>query len=238
MVTRLLLFVFALLCSATVFASPEIVFAVPGALSMPLADIRYNEVAGGILKDFGDAMAASLHRQARYHVLPRKRIGEALANGSVDAYCYARPDWLGVKAAWSRPVMSNSFIIVSGPALPALKSLVELDGVVVGTVYGYEYPDLDGRKSAYVRDDAPSVNLNVKKLMAKRFSYAALDGVSFDFAARAIPKLRNLAVLTVSKFETQCAFSPKSDIPLEEMNQAVDTLVSSGTMTRIIAGYK
>jgi polar amino acid transport system substrate-binding protein len=235
---RYVIILFAFGCPPS-FSEPQTIeFAVPTALAMPLAEFRENVLIGGIVKDIDDAIARKLNRTAHYVSLPRKRVYAELETGTIDGLCYSSPSWFETKVNWSRPLIPNDFIVVSAPGLPPINSIHKLNGEMVGTVLGYSYPDLETLKSGFIRDDAPSVSGNLQKLMVHRFRYAAMDSLSYDFAVRSDPALRKLSVFTISNFVAQCAFSMKSKVPFSAANRAIDSLIGSGEIERILARYR
>eukprot|EP01136_Pigoraptor_vietnamica_P037969 Opistho-1_new@106651 len=82
-----------LLWAAPAWAA-ELVVLVDASTEMPWAEVQEESVLGGLHRDVGEALAQRLGREARFLVLPRKRLGEALQRGQGDVTCAMQPAWL------------------------------------------------------------------------------------------------------------------------------------------------
>ena len=117
--------------------------------------------------------------------MPRKRIPVALEQGSGDIACHFLPEWMPGELDWSVPFMPNALLLLSHPRAPHPASLLALRGVPIGTVHGFEYPDVTQILGAeFVRDDAPDATRNLVKrcgaikLCADRRGFLALSTTS------------------------------------------------------------
>ncbi len=214
------------------------IFATTSDSSMPLAEFRDDVLVAGILKDLGDAIAGELHRKAIYAVVPRKRLDEDLANGSVDGVCYYRPNWVGVSLNWSQPLIPNDILLVTGAGVPRPKRLEDVAGEEIGVVLGYKYPELDVLHQNYQRDDAPNMPANINKLIAGRTKYAIVDKLSLDYQQKEHPEIADFATLSITKINAACGFSLASKIPFGDIDQAIHKLVNEGAVLRILAKFR
>lgn len=220
----------------------ELVFAVSTGSAMPMTRFQGEELTGGLLKDVGDALAQELHMQPRYLTLPRKRVESALADGTVDLLCDLRPEWLDSKRwQWSDTLFSNRMIVVARADTAPLGSLRELAGARTGTITGYRYPLLDHELGPqFVRDDTNSDDLNLRKLLRRRFDYMVTNSLYYEYQRRAHAERARLsrAVLTIEPFDTYCALPPAGKLRLPQVNRALLALRKNGKMQAILETYQ
>lgn len=219
-----------------------LVFAVSTGSAMPMTEFRNDELTGGLLKDFGDALARELGMTPRYMNLPRKRVEPALLAGQADLLCDLRPEWLdGKDWSWTGTVFSNSMIIASRVEIAPVQRIAALAGQRIGTVLGYRYPELESRLGArFVRDDAASDDLNTNKLLNYRFNYVVSNSLYYDYQRKVHPgrSQLNKSVLTIVPFDTYCALPPRGRIELERVNRAIVALRRRGEMQQIYDRYR
>lgn len=220
----------------------ELVFGVSTGSAMPMTRFHGEELSGGLLKDVGDALAHELKLRPRYLTLPRKRVEAALAHGTVDLLCDLRPEWLdSPRWQWSETVFSNRMIIVGRTDTAPLGSLRELAGARTGTITGYRYPLLDHELGPqFVRDDTASDDLNLRKLLRRRFNYMVTNSLYYDYQRRAHAERARLsrAVLVIEPFDTYCALPPGGKLTLAQVNRALLALRKNGRMQAILATYQ
>ena len=219
-------------------SEPSIIFAVSYDVAMPLAEFRGFDLVQGILMDLGNAIAAEMHRKAKFVVVPRKRLDATLERGLVDGGCYYRPEWLETKLNWSEPIIPNDILLVSGSNVPKPSRLEDVVGKRIGVVLGYKYPELDALGSDYLREDAPNMPLNISKLLVGHVQYAVVDQMSLDFQQKTHPKLASFARLSVTKINASCGFSPASKIPFSEISSAIQRLEGRHAIEAILAQYR
>lgn len=233
----------ALLCLTCLSAvAADILFAASQANGMPLAQFSGNKVSGGFIKDIDDAIAAELGMASRHVEMPRTRLDLAMNIGEVDALCYTRPEW--VKADgwhWSPPILQNRNLVVSRAETPMLTRITDLFRKRTGTVLGYRYPDVEGALGPYlIRDDAPSIDSNYRKLLVGRFEYAIFDQLILDYLRRADPDAYRLNsdVMRLPAFDVYCALSPHSTVSAQRFDVAVESLRSRQVIGAILARYR
>lgn len=237
--TRFLLFV-VLLTSKTVFAS-GLVMAISNGSGMPMTDIRGEELMGGILKEFGDALGAQLNLQPRYMILPRTRVEGALLRGHADLLCDLRPEWLDNQTfLWSEAIISNRMIVAMRRETPVPSSLNAIAGLRVGTVRGYRYPEVDHLQPKIVPDNAANDSQNLEKLLLGRFDFIFTNRIYFDYQRKVHPERTRLAShnLKITDFDTYCAVHAQGEVGIEELNQAIAALKSRGIIQAILARYR
>ncbi len=235
------------LLSLLLLASPckgdNITFAVSTGSAMPMTEFRNEQLTGGLLKDFGDALAQEMGKAPRYLILPRKRVEAALADGSADLLCDLRPEWLDGKAwSWSHSVFTNNMIIASRSDTAPLERLGQLSGQRIGTILGYRYPEVEVQLGPrqFRRDDAATDDLNTNKLLNARFKYVMSNSLYYNYQRKVHPAGARLnpAVFTVRAFDTYCALPPGGRIAIDQVNRAIGAIRKRGGMQQIYARYQ
>ncbi|MYM23530.1 transporter substrate-binding domain-containing protein [Duganella sp. FT135W] len=183
----------------------------------------------------GAALARQLGRKVEYVKLPRNRIMAALENGDGDVLCSYLPEWLPGDVDWTRAFIPISEVVVSSPRVKAPATVAELRGKRLGMVLGFRYPELEKILGQdYIRDDAPSAALSVRKWLAGRFDYLVVPRNVIDkqLSKGALP--RGYHILTVYEVKTKCAVSRKSQISAADFNNAIEALDKAGELTKIL----
>lgn len=224
----------------------HLVFAVSTGSAMPMTEFRDGELAGGLLKEFGDALAHELHYTPRYLPVPRKRVEEPLLAGHADLLCDLRPEWLERKDwQWSEAIFSNTQIIASRADTPAIRRLAQLDQLRIGTILGYHYPQLEQAlgeplSQHFVRDEAGTDDLNLAKLLRHRFAYMVTNALYFDYQLKTNPERAHLnpASYPVMAFDTYCALPPRGKLELASVNRAIQALKRRGAIQSMLARFR
>jgi ABC-type amino acid transport substrate-binding protein len=132
-------------------------------------------------------------------------------------------------------------IIVGRIDTAPLGSLRELAGARTGTIGGYRYPLLDHELGPqFVRDDAASDDLNLRKLLRRRFDYMVTNSLYYDYQRRAHAERARLAraVLDIEPFDTYCALPPGGKLSVAQVNRALLALRKHGRMKAILESYQ
>lgn len=232
----------SLLALAGMARAQTLIFAVSTGSAMPMTEFRDEKLTGGLLKDFGDALARELAMKPRYLLLPRKRVESALLVGNADLLCDLRPEWLdGKDWAWSGTVFSNNMIVASRSDTAPLPRIEALAGQRVGTILGYRYPELESALGKeLLRDDAASDDLTTAKLLNRRFDYAVSNSLYYDYQRKVHPARSQLhkTVLNITAFDTYCALAPHARVTIEQVNRAIVALRRRGEMRQIYEHYR
>ncbi len=216
----------------------EIVFLAATNHAMPLSRFQNGEMVEGLLKDLGDGIAQRLGLRVRYVSVPAKRVAEFVESGRADGICYVLPHWMPGPFNWSQPVIPDSSVLVARADAPRVRSLPDLANKPVGTVLGYTYatPQAElGR--AFVREDAPSEELNMSKVQHGRMQYAIMGRMNAQYMLRTEPKGKLRVDFEFEPFTTQCAFSRKSAIPFADVQRAIASLLADGSIERMMQRY-
>lgn len=226
-------------CLAPAMAAPEIVFLAPLSSAMPLARFENGQLAEGILKDLGEAIAGKLGRQVRFVSVPGKRVEFMLREGQADGVCNVLPSWIAGDFAWSRPVIPNAGIIISRSDAPVVRSLNDLAGQRVGTVLGYKYPALGTLiGTLFTREDARTVQQVLLKMEAGRHAHAVGERLELDYELRVNHALKLREDLVYETYKTACAFSRAGKIPFAAIEAAINALSAAGAIDAILARYR
>lgn len=228
----------ALLAAASAHAEPLVVL-VDTSTEMPLAEFRKGELVRGIAKDLAEALAQKMGRKLELSVLPRKRIAMALDSGRGDMLCLYLPEWLPGQYAWTQPFFPQTELLLTALSAPPPQSLDELAGHRVGTVLGYRYPEFERALGAgFVRDDAPTNLINLRKLAAGRVQYAATIKSHYDYQLKLGEQIRTHPPLLIKQYLTRCALSHKGHVSLAEADAAITQLLHEGVVNKIITTYQ
>jgi ABC-type amino acid transport substrate-binding protein len=222
------------------FATPSSIdFIAPTGASMPLAHFEDGKLVGGIIKDLGEAIATRLGRSAHFSSIPPKRVNLVLTSGQSDGLCYAMPHWLDGDFNWSKPVVTDRAILIARTEAPPIHKIEDLAGKTIGMVMGYRYPDLEKViGSNFQRDEAPSMELNFRKLEAERVPYAVGASLNYDYQRHLGAMQDSRVELTLERYDTMCAFSRLSHVSFDEVNRAIDQLIADGSVTAILSHYR
>ncbi len=216
----------------------EIVYVTATNHTEPLSRFERGQLTGGIIKDLGDALARRMGLRPRYLLMPSKRAPMALRQGEGDLLCYTRPQWIGPDFRFTLPLIPNAEVVAARPEAPRLRTLADLADRPVGTVLGYRYAEAEAALGERLRrQDAPDMQANLRKLVARRMDYAITDRLVLREHQRRRPEdgLREDVVLNA--YTAPCALSPRSPLKLDDVNAALAEMVADGELQRILAAY-
>ncbi len=226
---------------ATAQPAPLMHVLVDGSTEMPHAQIDGDRVTDGLARDLGLQLGERLGRSVNFHVLPRRRLASTLVAGvHADLLCNFMPAWLPGELHWSQPFLPDAMLVISTPPAPAPRSMADLAGQPIGTLNGFVYPEFEQALGArFRREDAPTLQANLRKLAAGRMRHAIIGRSTLDYVMR-----RNEYPLTlhppllITSFKTQCALSRHSSVKLGELNTAIATLQADGGLQRLLDRYR
>jgi polar amino acid transport system substrate-binding protein len=227
------------LCCSAHAAPRELVMLAPLNHTMPIAQFSGNQLTGGILKDLGEALAAKLGRTARFVGVPSRRVGMLLLRGEADGVCLVQPHWIDGDFHWSAEIIPTGGVVLARADAPPIRRLEDLRGKKVGTVGGYRYRYLEPLLGKdFLRDDAPSTEHNLRKLLAGRTQYVLMElsTAAYQVKQNASGSLR--LDITYENDLARCAFSQQSSIPYAQIKRATDSLVAERGIEKIMARYR
>lgn len=234
---------FALCCALLFPLSPhagDLVLLVDTGTEMPMARFDHFQLVDGVHKDIGEALAKAMGRTPKFLALPRKRIPLALQSGDADILCGYAPEWLDGQFGWSQPFYPQYEVVLSDRRSSRPSTVADLAGQQVGTVFGFSYPELDRALGKdFNRVDAPSIELNFRKLGAGRLHHIVTMKSWADYRLKqGEPGLALHPPLVVTTYMTRCAVSPKAKIDVAEVDRAVARIVKDGAVAAIAARYR
>jgi len=236
---RLLAFT-CLLLSAPLAWCTEIVVLVDRAADMPMSRIENGRLTGGMLKMLGEMLARGTGREARFLLLPRKRIARALQDGQADILCGYMPEWIEGDYLWTEPVFTAEEVLVTDASQPRPQSIADLRGQPIGTILGYQHPEIEAiLGDGFIRDNSPNMETNLEKLARGRVHHILIARGVLEYHQRLRAAPLNLhPPLTAASFETRCAVSRRGHLTLAEANHAINAAARDGTLARIVAQFR
>ena len=206
---------------------------------MPWAQFKDGQLSDGLLKDLGELIAIRLARKAKFTTLPSNRVRGALSGGAADALCYVRPEWLDGNYNWTQSLIQDGAAVVARIGAPVIHTLADLQNLPVGTVIGYRYPEIESALGhGFIREDAPSMESNLRKLIAGRMEYAIIEKMVLDYHLRKDKSIKLRVDLLYITFDAQCAFSLSSKIPFTEVTRVIKAINEDGSATEIFSRYR
>ena len=217
----------------------KVTMLVDTGTEMPMADIRNGQVTGGIHKDLAEALAQKMGRTAVTLPMPRKRIAMALEAGQADVLCMYLPEWLPGRFGWTQPFMPQTETVITSLSVPQPQSLLDLRGQSIGTVLGFQYPEMiKAMGTGFVRADAHSNLANLRKLAAGRLRHVATIKSFYDYQLHKGERINVHEPLVVRSYYTRCAVSEKGRVGLPEVDAAITQLLREGAINRILSNYQ
>lgn len=214
-------------------------FIGPLNYAMPFAGFEREALTAGIIKDISDALAARIGRRAVYLPAPPKRVPRLLATGEADGVCHIAPHWVDGNFHWTPPLLEHAGVLVGRAESPPVPGLDRLAGEPLGTVQAYRYPEVEQvLGTRFVRDDAPTMTANLRKLGAGRVRYALSEQIMVDYHNRQFPREPLQVLLFTVRHRTHCAFTLARPLPLEALDRAAAEMARDGTLDKILARYR
>jgi len=228
-----------LMVGALAARGAELRFAVDESTEMPWAQMEHDQLADGLLRDIGLALAAQLGREAVFVVLPRKRLALALIGGDADLACALTPSWLPGPFDWSAPFIDNADVVLSSASAVRPRRIEDLAGLRVGTINGFAYPELEKALGPrFLRDDAPSASNNLQKLEHGRIQHAVANQRYANYLRqRGMLTVPLHPPLVVGRQTMACAVSRQGQIKAAQVDAAVARLQAGGKLRRLLERY-
>lgn len=217
----------------------EILLVAPTNHEMPLALFEGGNLSAGIIKDIGDAIGKRMGRRPRYLIVPSKRVISVLESGEADGICYVRPEWIGADYHWTVGFIPNAEVVIARIDAKVLHDIKDLEGKPLGTILGYHYPEITEVLSTHIlRDDAQNTEQNFRKFLAGRTQYAVIDKATLEHKLKLDKSIQLRVDLELPTYKAGCAFSNKSRIPFQQIDDAVNSLIKDGSIDHILAQYR
>lgn len=235
------------LATATAWAGPNLRVGVSESDAAPIVvlDARH-ELASGLSRELGDALASALATRAEFVVLSRNRIEPALQAAKVDVVCNANPAWYinGERYGWTRDFYPQIERIVTLKQHPrTIRSSDDLTALRLGVIRGYHYPNLAPLWDNHTAERANHPHLDSS---LKALGLGMVDAVissELELAAwvkqnpQAGQQLR-MQPWVVSTMQTQCAVAPGGRYSVDQLDQGIARLEKQGDLHRILQRYR
>jgi ABC-type amino acid transport substrate-binding protein len=183
----------------------------------------------------GAALARHMERQVRFVSLPRKRMADALEAGEADIMCSYLPAWTSGDFRWSRPFIPVAEVLVSSNRVAAPRHLLDVKNKRIGTVLGFRYPAVElALGPGFIRDDAPTSYLTLRKWQVGRFDYFLTVQSFVDRQLKNGELPAGLHLLVFSEYKTMCALSRRSRIGKAELDSAIAGMEKSGELATLL----
>ncbi|WP_095100715.1 ABC transporter substrate-binding protein [Pseudomonas sp. Irchel 3A5] len=242
--TRIILITLLLLIALPVDATePPLRFSVAESWSMPLVQLDNYQPTSGILFDIMQSLARQVGREAEYHVMPRLRVQAALERGEIDIRCYAAQAWvpnLSGDYFWSLPIIYQRDLLIASAATAAGPYPEQFDNETIGTVLGYNYPDLQYLFDNHqlVREDARNQEQTLRKLVAGRYHYAVASQLVLDWLNRDLPPDEQLkSVALIADQPAGCIIRNDPSLPTQNILRTLVRMRVSGEIQQIVDRY-
>mgnify|MGYP002127593510 CR=1 FL=1 len=222
---------------------PEIRFALGQSWAPPFLLQSPGQAPAGLLVELMGEIAQQAGARARFIPLPPRRVDAALDAGQVDMHCFLSPAWMPEPAdspRWSVALLQLEDVLVGPPGASLPPSGVP-DGETVGVVAGYSYPALAPRfdTGALLRDEAPSQQHALDKVLHGRNRYALVNRQTLDWFNRQHPPAQRLASLQVlGSASVHCLLARRTGLPAPQLLAAVARAVRSPQWRSIQQRYR
>lgn len=165
--------------------SPLVVL-VDSAVRLPQAEVQGHLVIAGLQYDIAMELGRRLTRDVQFRVVPRRRVAPLLSAGvEADLICTYLPAWLPGPFRWSQPFLEDGELLVTAKRRARPKRLEELAQQRIGTIAGFEYPEVTmALRSGFIRDDGPGLEATLRKLAFGRVDHALVGQRSFEYLQR------------------------------------------------------
>lgn len=241
--SQILLSALLVLSQPIVAAEPPLRFSVAESWSMPLIQLEDYQPTSGILFDIMQSLSRQVGREPEYHVLPRLRVQAALERGEVDIRCYAAQAWvphLSGDYFWSLPILYQRDLLIASAETAAGPYPGQFDNETIGTVLGYNYPDLQYLFDNHqlIREDARNQEQTLRKLVAGRYNYAVSSQLVLDWLNRELPARQRLkAISLIGEQPAGCIIRNDPGLPTQKILRTLVRMRVSGEIQQIIDRY-
>jgi polar amino acid transport system substrate-binding protein len=207
-------------------------FMVDTSVTLPYAKFEGGDLKSGLSHQLGLDLAKRLGREAVFVPVARKRIVSILESGGADLICGYASRWLPGPFQWSQPLAQHFELLITRADVLAPHRVADLSGKTIGSIAGFRYPALEQQLGAnFIRDDGPDAEALMRRLVAKRISHAIVSRSYLDYQRQVLGF--NLALhppLLLEQADLRCALSPKSDLPLAQLDEALRSMHKDGSL--------
>ncbi|MFN4238730.1 MAG: substrate-binding periplasmic protein [Vogesella sp.] len=234
-------------CCGTVHATPPLRIGVAESDAAPIVVLNaQRQLASGLSKDLGDALARALSTRASFTVLSRNRVEPALQSGKVDLICNSNPAWFANSSryGWTRDFYPQIERIVTLKTHPrTINSSDELAALRIGVIRGYHYPTLEPlwQSQRAERANHPHLDSSLKALglgMADAVVSSELELAAWVKQNPQAGQQLRMQPWVVSVMPTKCAVAPGGKYSVAVLNEGIAQLEKQGELNRILQRYR
>lgn len=194
---------------------------------------------GGMIYEMAVAIGDELGGEYTIARVPRKRVASNIINNKIDLLCHNSKRWrlpFADGALWSKTLYTHANVLVGLSEVP-FTTPDQIKGDV-GTVENYFYADLEDRirTNEISRNDSPTVEVSIKKLLTGRVPYVVLGEIEYGYYKSMYPSLHRSSFV-LDRTDIQCSLSKKSNLTLAKLNRAIDLLHDRQVIGKILKRY-
>jgi polar amino acid transport system substrate-binding protein len=185
--------------------------------------------------------------QFKLKILPRKRLQSMLENETMDGIVIGMmPQWLDdatrTRYLWTDVFSVDSFVLVSAAKNPVFFDQIDAkDHLKIGVTFGYVYPGIDEwiAEHKLIRDDAPTEERNIDKLMLGRVDTIVVTESVLRYYTKTHHMNVGIIIESLPGQQTERRFViPKSKQGVfEKLTPAIRNLSGDSNWKRIQAQY-
>lgn len=186
----------------------------------------------------------------QWRVAPKKRAEAMLGTADTVAMLWVDPAFVGdpnrTRFQWTKPLLSDCQLLVSRESRPVAFAgdLVPLRGLRIGTVLGARFPhaELNARfaDGSLLREDAPSMEINLNRLLFGRVDAILIPHSSIGFMAAEQGVTDQLHYPEQPLFFFERAIALAGNAPeslVQGLRQVVDALAADPEWQALLAKY-
>ncbi|WP_019029537.1 substrate-binding periplasmic protein [Colwellia piezophila] len=212
--------------------------------SAPYAIEKTEQLSGGIIKDIATELAGELDITVTFVKTPRKRTERDIENNTIHLVLISNSNWLANsdKLQWSETIfIEKDVMVIRADNTNQYQQLIDFSGMIIGTIRGYTYPNLQPYfdKKHFVRYDVSNLNVNFLRLELGRID-ALIDAnilINYQLKQSDNSQLFKVLPLNINQQNIQAALSPNAPITLSQFNQALKKLKDQGVIAAILKKY-
>lgn len=233
--------------SISAFASdkPSIKFSYWNQASPPIAIREGDALSGGIIKDLGEAIGQHLKHPVEFIELPVARIEPHLRAGLIDADCITSTIWKETpdQYDWSPTLFEGADRILIRKDYKEIIEFSDMTGLRLGIYNGYVYhPQImdmmeSGKVKAFKVSDIEKGTLLLQ--LGRIDALIDFDvSLRYQLLTKDLKDELSLATKHADDFTLSCAYSKKSVVKKETMNNAITHLIKTGKIEAILNNYR
>jgi len=240
-----LIFYFALIPLLVVADNKSaLIFGYGDHNAAPYAIEESERLFGGIIKDIATEIAGELDIDVTFVKTTRKRIERYLENNTIHVELITNPAWLSnsEKLQWSEAIFTEkNIMVIKASNNNRYNELKDLRGMIIGTIRGYKYPELQlfFDKNYFIRYDVSNLDVNFIRLELDRID-ALVDAdilINYQLMQNKNSQAFQVLPITVSKHSIRAALSPNAPVTIHQFNKALKKLTDQGVIAAILKKY-